>query len=97
MYMRVTRGQIDPAKVDILDALSADVNAALKRLPGCLAVYQGGDRARGVTVAVTLFDTEAHARFSRELLGDLVGRLQQAGFRMETPEVFELFEAASAV
>ena len=97
MYMRITRGQFDPAKFDALSQLAAEVNAAVTRLPGCRAMYQATDRARGTSVAVSIFDTEQHARFSREALGDIVQRTQAAGMRMETPEVFEVLDAVSQV
>ncbi len=97
MYLRITRGQFDPSKAEVLEAFGSEVNAALKRLPGCQAVYQGTDRARGTTVAVSVWDTERNARFDRSAMGTIVGRMQAAGLRLEVPEVFELVEAESTV
>jgi hypothetical protein len=40
-------------------------------------------------VTITTWDTEQHARFSRDRLGDLVGRMRDAGVTLEPPEVYE--------
>ena len=89
MYIRVTRGRFDPAKYDEFRALSREVQAAVQRLPGCQGGYNGGDRDAGRFVAVTAWDSEEHARFSRDALGDLVARLQSLGGQLEPPEVYE--------
>jgi hypothetical protein len=97
MYMRITRGHFDPVNLAAIEALGPDVNALLKALPGCRAVYQAADRTRGTTVAVTLWDSEKHANFTRDSLGPLVARMQAAGLRMDQPEVFEVIEAVAPV
>ena len=45
MWMRVTRGRVDPAKVAEAVKLAPDVTAAFKRLPGYQSYVAGGDRA----------------------------------------------------
>ena len=89
MYIRVTRGRFDPAKYDEMRGLSEEVNAAVQRLPGCQGVYTGGDRDAGRLIAVSTWDSEEHARFSRDALGEVVGRLQSLGGQLEPPEVYE--------
>jgi hypothetical protein len=64
MYMRVTRGRIDPARIDELTG--------------------------GQLVAVSTWDTEEHARWPRQALGDFVPRLQALGVQLDPPEFFEV-------
>ena len=61
MYLRITRGRFDPARYDESVALSQEVGDALARLPGFVSYRGGGDRATGAVVAVSAWDTEAHA------------------------------------
>ena len=89
MYIRVTRGRFDPAKYDEMRRLSQDVDAAVQRLPGCQGVHTGGDRTAGRLIAVSTWDSEEHARFSRDALGDVVARLQSLGGQLEPPEIYE--------
>ena len=90
MYLRLTRGRFDPSRIDEVTRLNQEVRAALERLPG----YQGGqigiDRTAGRLMAVTTWDTEEHARFSRETLGDVLTRMQAVGSQLEPPEVYEV-------
>jgi hypothetical protein len=90
MYLRITRGTFDPSAADAVAALVAETNAAVARLPGHDHTHQGLDRADGRVGIVTTWDTEEHARFSRDQLGDLITRVQAAGVTLEPPEVYEL-------
>ena len=90
MYLRVTRGRYDPARYDESVAISQEIADAIARLPGFVDYRGAGDRATGAIVAVSAWDTEAHARFGREVLGDVVARMQAAGARLELPEVYEV-------
>ncbi len=90
MHLRITRGFFDPARWDESVALSQEVGDALARLPGFVDYRGGGDRATGAIVAVSAWDSEAHARFGREVLGDVVARLLAAGAQLEPPEVYEV-------
>jgi hypothetical protein len=73
VYLRVTRGRFDPDCYDEGVAVSQEIADAIACLPG-LARYQGaGDRASGAIVAVSTWNTEAHARFDRSGGGDCVG------------------------
>jgi quinol monooxygenase YgiN len=89
MYIRVTRGRFDPAKYDKFRGLAHDVNSAVQRLPGCQSVLAGADRDAGRLVAVSTWDTEEHARFSRLALGDVLARIQSSGGQLEPPDVYE--------
>lgn len=91
MYLRITRGRFDPATYDQLRPLADEVTAAGQRLPGLDRIYQAVDRAAGTVVAVSTFDTEAHARFAREeTLGEVIGRIRALGVQLEPPEVYEV-------
>ncbi len=94
MYVRITRGTFDPARYDEVAPLTADVAAALSRLPGFQSYSGGANRSNGTIIAITTWDTESHARFDRALLGDILGRLQESGVRLDVPETYEVvFEA----
>jgi hypothetical protein len=91
MYMRVTRGRIDPARADEVSVLGQEIAAAIRRLPGCQGFRAGADRASGRTIAVSTWDTEEHARWSpAEGLGGLVLRMVALGVQLDPPEVFEV-------
>jgi quinol monooxygenase YgiN len=91
MWARVTRGQIDPAKVDEGTQLSQAVAEAVKKQPGCQSFMNLGDRSTGRSVAISIWDTEEHARFSAaDVLGDIVPKLQGLGARIEQPEFYEV-------
>lgn len=90
MYLRITRGRFDPARYDESLALSQELGDAAARLPGFVGYRGGGDRATGAIVAVSTWDSEEHARFGREGLGDVLARLLAAGAQLEPPEVYEV-------
>ena len=93
MYIRVSRARFDPARSDevqpILDELVAVV-AAGQGPPGLQNYYHGADRMAGTAIAITVWDTEEHARFNRAELGDIVTRLQALGVQMEPAEIYEV-------
>ncbi len=90
MYLRITRGRFDPARYDDFIPVTRELNAALQGLPGYQDFYQGIDRTAGTTAVVSVWDTEEHARFSRDRLGDAVTRLQALGVQLDPPEIYEL-------
>ena len=91
MYMRVVRGRIDPANIDeAVTQLGQDLAAAVRRLPGCQSFVGGGDRATGQTITVSTWDTEEHARYSQDALGDVASRIQALGVQVNPPEIFEV-------
>ena len=91
MYMRVTRSRIDPAKIDeARDKVGQDLVAAIERLPGYQSYLLGVDRARRQAVSVSTWDTEQHARWTLDALGDVPSRLQALGIQSDAPEIFEI-------
>jgi len=93
MYMRSTRGRWpDPAVIDgeAGRQVLQDLIAAVKRLPGNQSYVAGVDRASGQTLAVSTWDTEEHARFTLDAVGDIPSRLQALGLQLQPSEFFEV-------
>ena len=91
MWVRITRGQVDPGKVDEGIQLSHDIAAAIKRQPGCQSFMLAGDRGTGRSVSISTWDTEEHARWSApEVYGDILPRFQALGAQTDQPELYEV-------
>jgi hypothetical protein len=90
MYMRVVRARIDPARLDESSQLGPDLAAAIRRLPGFQSLMGGTDRASGRAIAISTWDTEEHARYAPEALGEVASRIQALGTQVDPPEVFEV-------
>ncbi len=92
MYLRLTRARFDPAIHDQVVPIAGEVRAGMRRLPGLQHNHQGIDRAAGTVAAVSVWDTEEHANFARETLGEPIGRLRALGVQFEEPEIYEIME-----
>jgi heme-degrading monooxygenase HmoA len=90
MYMRITRGTVDAANYETVSALFAEVRDAVARQPGLRHYHAGGNAQTGEIVAVSLWDTEEHANFPRESLGEIVRKMGAAGARLAPAEVYEV-------
>ena len=90
MFMRVVRGRVDPARLSGVLQLGGELAAAVRRQPGFQSATGGIDRASGRTITVTTWDTEEHASYAPEALGDIVTRLAQLGLQTEPTEVYEV-------
>ena len=91
MHLRITRGRFDPAAWDDLWRLGEEVLLpAMLRLPGLQSYQSGADRTSGVIVAVSTWETEEQARFSRDALGDILPQLQALGLQLEPPQIYEV-------
>ena len=92
MFVRVTRGRMDPARFDEARGITPDIGRAIKALPGCQSYVNAGDRAAGTTITITTWDTREHAMFSRnETLAGVMARLQALGTQLDAPEIYESF------
>ena len=89
-YRRITRAHYDPARYDDVRGLSAVIYEAVHGLPGFQGMYEGTDRVEGTTAVVSVWDTEEHARFSRDTLGDVIARLHALGVQLDPPEILEI-------
>jgi hypothetical protein len=94
VFLRISRFTFDPARYDELMATGADVVGAVRRQPGFQAFYNSVDQAGGRGAAVSLWDTEAHARLDREALGDVIPQLMALGLRFDPAEVYEVIAQA---
>jgi len=90
MYLRLTRGHIDPSKADAAQQAVTAITAAVKALPGCQGVQTGVDRETGRTIAVSTFDTREHASFSRERIAEPFKGLLALGYIPQDPEIYEV-------
>ena len=90
MYMRITIGRFDPAKSEEVVRLSGEASAVVSRRPGFQHLHQGFDRNAGTTAVVSIWDTEEHARYSRDALGEVVSRLVAAGAQLDPPQIYEI-------
>jgi len=92
MYMRVTHAQYaDPATLDSEAAtqLWQELSSHVRGLPGNQSYTRGLDRASGRTIAISIWDTEEHAK-SLSSTSDFVSRLQALGMRIEPSDFFEV-------
>jgi hypothetical protein len=90
MYLCITRGHFDLAAVYSVDAQIGHLREALGRLPGHDHTHIGIDRAAGQVVAVTLWDTDAHARFAGDRLGALLEQVNLAFVTVDAADVYAI-------
>jgi hypothetical protein len=91
-YIRVVQATYDPARAEEVTRLQGAFTSAIQRLPGLLQFYGGVDRSAGKTIAITIFDTQEHASFGPERLGDVGSCLREAGMQIESPAIYEAVE-----
>ena len=96
MYLRITRARFDPASYEQISAAALEVQAAMQQLPEVQHIHQGVDRTAGTVAAVSVWDSEEHASFPREVLGEPIGRLRALGVQFEEPEIYKIMEGADA-
>ena len=96
MYLRITRARFDPASSEQISAAAQEVQAAMQQLPRVQHLHQGVARTTGSVAAASVWDSEEHARFAREVWGEPIGRLRALGVQFEEPEIYEIMEGAEA-
>jgi len=89
MYLRVTRGRVDPAKSEEAIRLVPAIMAAIQQLPGCRGAQSGVDRATGNSISISTFETLDQAQFSRDRLSEAIAPLLALGWQGEAPEIYE--------
>jgi hypothetical protein len=95
MHIRLTRFRFDPGTVEQVLAIGRESEEALKTLPGYRGAQTGVDRIAGTCIAVSSWETDEQARFSRdelrqdERLGGIVRRLRDLGATFEPAEIYE--------
>jgi hypothetical protein len=96
MDTHITRARFDPAAHEQIAATAEEVRAAMRQLPGVQHIHQGMDRSAGTVAAVSVWDSEEHARFAREALGEPIGRLRALGVQFEDPEIYKIMQGEEA-
>ena len=86
MFVRVTRGRMDPARVEELRGIAEQAVRSGKELPGCRGIQIAVDRSSGRMVAVSTWDSEEQA----QAMSRLRGQAEAAGVQFEAPEMFEV-------
>ena len=95
MYLRVTRSRFDLTKYGEAVRLGEEFAITLRRLPGFRSYHSGMDRTMGTSIGVSVWDTEEQARFSRDVLGDIIPRMLAQGLQIDPPEFYEVAAEAS--
>lgn len=87
MYARVTTGSYNAGDTDkIVEMIGQDLVAGFKKLPGFQS-YQGGvDRDANRMVAISVWDTLAHANGAQGLRA----QFESVGVRFDPPQNFEI-------
>jgi hypothetical protein len=91
MFTRVVRSSIDTAKIDDALALKDDVIAATKRQSGFVSFQGAVSRATGAFITVSTWQTEDAAKLPiREVLGDILDRLEELGLQVSSVDTYEV-------
>ena len=91
MYVRITRGRFNPStEADIQRIVEEQVIPAIQKLPGFQRYLGGVNRSTGMITAVSLWDTEDQASFSRDAVISAVPALMALGVTFEPAETYEV-------
>jgi len=95
MYARLICGNWADIALPFSDSTRQTVrelHLAVKALPGNQSYIGAVDRATGRAMSVSVWDTEEHARFPADALGDLPARLESLGLQVQSSEIMEVTE-----
>jgi hypothetical protein len=84
------RAQTASAEADIQRIVEAQVIPALQKLPGFQRYIGGINRSTGMLTAVSLWDSEEQASFSREAVISAIPALTALGVTFEPAETYEV-------
>jgi len=93
MIVRISKGRYAPGlHADVtarMDAASAALVPAIRRLPGCLSYWVGTDEGSSTTVNVSVWDTREHAQAMASLaeMAALAREFTALGVEFERPIV----------
>ena len=91
MYVRITRGRFNPStEADIQRLVEEQVIPAIQKLPGFQRYLGGVNRSTGMLTAVSLWNTEDQASFSRDAMISAVPALMALGVTFEPAETYEV-------
>jgi len=87
MYVRVTRGHVNPDKFDEVQRVVEEVlKPALQQLPGFRGYRGGVNRSTGAVVGISFWDTEEQSL----ALQSRRGPLEDAGAELDPAETYEI-------
>ena len=90
MFVRVVRSRVDPAKIESESQLRQDLSAAVKAMPGNQSFMGAVDRANGRAISISTWDTQEHASYSPDALGQVQSRVRAIVTDMDPPEIYEV-------
>jgi hypothetical protein len=91
MYVRITRGRFNPStQADIQRIVDEQLSPALQKLPGFQRYIGGFNSSTGMLIAVSLWDSEEQASFSREAVLSAIPALTALGVTFEPAEAYEV-------
>ncbi len=88
MYARVTTYQVDPARLDEMDAELGDLRAHCRALPG-IVVYNTVWRADGHGISTTIYDCRASAEEAAAKLKYIWGSFSKLLIKEPVTELFD--------
>jgi hypothetical protein len=91
MFMRVVRSSVNPAKIDEALAMSDEMIDAMKRQSGFVSTQGGVSRATGALTTVSTWESEDAAKLPvREVLGDILDRLEALGVEVKSVDTYQV-------
>jgi hypothetical protein len=90
MFVRVVRSRVDPAKIESDSQLTQDLAAAVKAMPGNQSFMGAVDRANGRAITISTWDTQEHASYSPDALGQVQSRVRAIVTDIDPPEIYEV-------
>ena len=91
MYVRVTSFTYDPAREeDVYKLADESLIPALKQMDGFVSYTTGGDDETGHGVAISVWDNMEHAAALRDALGSMIQQFEEAGVRLDAPQLYEV-------
>jgi hypothetical protein len=91
MYIRILRGRFNPTtEAEVLRVVETHVLPAMQHLPGFQRYLGGLNRHHDTLTVVTLWDTEAHADFSHEVMREVLPALTTLRVVLEPSEIYAI-------
>jgi hypothetical protein len=91
MYVRITRARFNPSsEADIQRIVEQQVIPAVQKLPGFQRYLGGVNRSTGMITAISLWDSEDQASFSRDAMISAVPALTALGVTFDPAEIYEV-------
>jgi quinol monooxygenase YgiN len=86
MFIRLTRGQADPSRIDELTRATPEIIQRAQQLAGCRSFQIGIDRTSGKIVAISTWDSQDQA----QAIAQLRSSAEALGAQFEAAEMYEV-------